>query len=228
MSKEETSVRGIYYTIIDGSFRTKVDETHPQAVRREYENKDGVKCIKYERIVDALVGYVEDIQIYDGDFGKTLNIKLDPNEEGKHPILQLNVATNYGEDFLKKVPNIDFDQPVRFRPYGFTDENQREQRGIVVMQNDIKIQNYFYDSANKVAINGFPTPEGDTDGYDKEDWKIHFLQARKFLLNYFAANIVPKLQHRTPALDAIEKIRNMPVPEDVLKDEVIDSEQPPF
>lgn len=218
MSSEEIRAKGIYYTIIDGTFRTKVDETHPQATRREYETRDGAKAVKYERIVDALTGYIEDMGIYETDFGKVINIKLDPNEEGRNPIIQLNLETNYGEDFLKKAPNIDLSSEVRFSPFSLTNENGREIRGITLTQNGQKIQNYFYDPVAKKECNGFPTPEGAVEDYQKEDWKIHFLRVRKFLTYYFNDEVVPKVRRRTPALDAIRQTL----------DPVQDLEEPPF
>ena len=31
-------------------------------------------------------------------------------------------------------------------------------------------------------MHGFPKPKGDTEAYDTNDWKIFFLEARKFLV----------------------------------------------
>lgn len=197
--EEQARARGIYYTVIDGDFRTKVDESHPEAVKREYETRDGAKAHKWERIVPAITGYVEDINIYEGDFGKTLNIKLDADADGNNLILQFNAATNYGEDVMKKLPNVNFKEPVRFAPYAFEDENGRERRGVSMTQQPegasepIKLGSYFYDFEAKEAINGYPTPEGDTESYDKEDWKIYYLKVRKFLLAYTLEHVKPNI-----------------------------------
>jgi hypothetical protein len=194
MSTEETRVSGLYFTVIDGTFRTRVEKDHPQAVMREYETKDGAKATKYERIVTSLAGYIEDIGIHESDYGKVIQIKLDPNSEGRNPIVQLSTETTYGEDFLKRLPGIDLSREVRLAPYAFTDDNGREQRGISVTQGEDKIKNFFYDGEK--ATNGFPEPEGDTENYTKEDWKIHFLRVRKFLINYATEHIIPELALR--------------------------------
>ena len=34
----------------------------------------------------------------------------------------------------------------------------------------VKISNYFRDAEKKENINGYPSPEGDTDDYSKDDW----------------------------------------------------------
>lgn len=198
MSKEQKyQNQNIYYNIIDGSLRTKVDKDHPEAIAREYETRDGVKSVKYERKIDALTGIIEDIGFYDGEFGKVLNITLDENEEGRHPVIQIGVETSYGEDFLKRLPAIDLTQEVYIAPYAFTDEeNGREVRGVSVMQNKVKIKNFFYDVENKKAVNGYPIPEGDVREYTKEDWKIFYLKARKFLIAYVIENVLPKFEAR--------------------------------
>jgi len=60
-------------------------------VRREYETKDGATAFKYERILSSLIGYIEEVQFYDSEFGKQLYITLDKNEKGQKPIIQLNM-----------------------------------------------------------------------------------------------------------------------------------------
>ena len=134
--------------------------------------------------------------IYESDYGKTINITLDENADGVSPIVQLNTGTVYGEDFLKKLPNIDLTREVRLAPFAFTDQEGREVRGISVTQGEEKIKNYFYDPEAKTPINGYPIPDGDTDAYGKEDWKIYFLQARKFLIAYAQEQVFPKLAQR--------------------------------
>lgn len=218
MSQEETRQGGLYYTVIDGTFRTRVDQTHPDAKPREYETRDGAKSVKYERIVSALSGYIEDITINDGDYGKTINIKLDPNDQGINPFVQLNAATVYGEDFLKKLPNIDLTNEVRMAPFSFTDENGREVRGISITQGEEKLKNFFYDPEAKKPINGYPEPDGDTEAYSKEDWKIYFLQARKFLLIYAQEQVFPKLHSRpehVPTTPSQVEADDEPNPEDI-------------
>lgn len=199
MSKEEKPRNGQYYQVIDGTFRVKVSEDHPEAVKREYETKDGGKGVKYERKVAALFGKVTDVSFYEGDYGKNLIITLDEDEEtGLCPIISLSVATNYGEDMLKKLPNINLAEDVRIRPYAFTPEDSdKERRGMEITHRDSngkftkKVPNFFYDVEKKVALNGYPTPEGDTKEYSNEDWKIFYLQARKFLVKFTEDKIIP-------------------------------------
>ena len=191
MSKELVVKKGRWYGIIDGTFRVQVPQDHPEAVRRDWKSADGKNSgTKYERIVNALFGVIQEVSFQEGDYGTQILIKLDENEDGENPIVALATASREGEDFMKKLPAIDLSKEVRLRPFNFTGESNDEVRGIEVMQQDdagnftVKIRNFFRDYEKKENINGFPSPEGDTDMYSKDDWKIYFLSARKFLIAY--------------------------------------------
>lgn len=195
MSTETTKTEGLYYTIIDGTFRRRVADETPGSIRREYEKSDKSTGVKWEMLIDSLEGTIEDMQIVEGDFGRTLSITLDANADGVHPHLQFNVEGTYGEDVLKKLPGVDLTAPVKFRPYAFTDQtNGKEVRGVEIKQGETKLKNYFYDAEAKTVINGMPKPEEDTSRYSKDDWKVYFITVRKFLINYFLENVQPKVR----------------------------------
>lgn len=214
MSREQIIKKGLYFSIIDGSFRTKVPQEHPEAVRRDWKSADGKKSgTKYEREVNALFGFIKDIQFNDGEYGMNININLDENEEGQSPIVSMGIATREGEDFLKKLPNIDLSKELRLRPFNFTGESNDDVRGIEIMQQDsegnftVKIKNFFRDTEKRENINGYPTPDAETSSSD--DWKLFFLQARKFLVKYAKENIVPKLNDtRYIAKEEAPQIKN--------------------
>lgn len=196
MAQEEIRENNQYYTIIGGTFRVQVDKDDPAAVRREWKSADGSSSgTKYERIVSALRGYIEDIQFRDGEYGMQVYIMLDENEDGAKPVIALSTASREAEDFLKKLPNINLLKEVRLRPFNFEGDRGDEVRGMEVTQQDaegkytIKATNYFRDAEAKTNINGYPNPEGDTEEYSKDDWKLYFLQARKFLVNYTRENM---------------------------------------
>jgi hypothetical protein len=160
-------------------------------VRRDWKSADGTSSgTKYERIVSALLGYIEDVQFRDGEYGMQVYIMLDENEDGSKPVIALSTASREGEDFLKKLPNINLLKEVRLRPFNFEGDRGDEVRGMEVTQQDaegkytVKVTNYFRDTEKKVNINGYPNPEGETEDYSKDDWKLYFLQARKFLVSY--------------------------------------------
>lgn len=223
MSTETIKQEGLFYSVIDGTFRRRVADDTPGAVKRDYETSDGAKATKYEMVIDSLEGYIRDIGIFDGEYGRNLQIKLDPNAKGISPQIQLSIETTYGEDALKKLPNVDFTKPVKFRPFAFTDQtNGREIRGIEVSQNGEKYKNYFWDAETKTPKNGLPVPDGDVSRFTKDDWKIHFLSVRKFLVGYFNDTIRPRFEQEV-------KQQSVDVPStEAGYDEEIDPDSIPF
>ena len=210
MSQEIIKNAGIYYSIINGSFRRKVPEGTQGAVAREYETKDGGKAVKHELIVDGLTGHIQEMGIFDGDFGRNLQIKLDANSYGVMPTIQLSVENNYGEDVLKKLPGVDFSKEVTFKPYAFTSEQTgKEIRGVSIYQEEAKIENFFFHKETKQAMHGMPgIPDGAKDTFSKDDWKIHFLGVRKFLIDYFTGNVMPKFEAVQASIQ--EKVEQAP------------------
>jgi len=191
MAKEEIRENNQYYTIIGGTFRVQVSKDDPSAVRRDWTSADGARSgTKYERIVSALVGYIEDTQFRDGEYGMQLYVMLNENEDGSKPVIALQTASREAEDFLKKLPAVNLLKEVRLRPFNFEGDSGDEVRGMEVTQEDaegkftVKITNYFRDAEKKENINGYPNPEGNTYDYSKDDWKLYFLQARKFLVGF--------------------------------------------
>lgn len=213
MSQENVATQGLYYSVIDGTFRRRVPDGTPGAVRREYETKDGTKGVKHEMVIDSLEGRIVDMGIHEGDFGRQLSIKLDPNADGVNPNLQFSAETTYGEDVLKKLPHVDFSKDVKFRPFAFTDQdNGKEVRGIEISQDGEKYKNFFWDYENKKPVNGHPELEGDTDSFTKDDWKIHFMKVRKFLIGYFTDNLAPKMQEAPQEAPKVEEIGEDGIP----------------
>jgi hypothetical protein len=202
MSREEVRQRGVYYTIIQGTFRQRVDQDHPEAQRRDFETKDGKKGTKYERVVDALYGYITDINFHDSEFGLKMNIVLDENEQGIKPIISLSTNSREAEDFMLKVPNIDLSKEVKLRPFNFTGDNNDEVRGMDIRQEDangdfeVKITNFYYDAEKKENINGLPNPQKANEEMHKDDWKVYFIQRRQFLVEYIKEKIVPGIPQR--------------------------------
>lgn len=100
--REEIRENNQYYTIVGGSFRVQVDKDDPKAVRRDWTSADGTKSgTKYERIVNALVGYIEDIQFRDSDYGLQRYIALDKSADGSMPVIALSTASREAETFSR-------------------------------------------------------------------------------------------------------------------------------
>lgn len=174
--KSKSDDKKFLTVLSDGAFHQTVNEGTEGAVLRTYKDKEDVEHKKYELVFSEAEGIITNIAFHDGEFGRSINIELD--NEG---IVSLGTSSNYGEDFMKKLPNIDLKQSVRLVPYSFEDGG-KSKKGITVYQNEVKLGNYYYDVEAKGATKGMPEPEGDTSKFRSDDWKMHFMVVRKFLM----------------------------------------------
>ena len=165
----------------DGTLRENVPEKTPQAVKRDYELKDGTKGTKFELVYAKIEGIVRRVGIYEGDKFRSLHIVLEA-ADGDSATLSISAESSYGDDVMKKLPVVDIALPVSFAPYSFEDDKGKNRRGMTIMQDGKKLQNYYYDFATKKPLHGFPEPEGDVNTFKKEDWKIYFMKVHKFLI----------------------------------------------
>lgn len=173
-----------FMTILaDGSMRLPATDTTPNAVKREYETSDGKTGTKWELVYKELSGIISKVSFFTGDYGKLLQLTITDGEE--ETVLSVSTTSNYGEDIMKKLPNIKMDQEVKFVPYSFEDEKtKKNKKGVTIYQAGEKIENFYYDKESKKNLYGYPTPEiKKGEPWDNEDWKLYFGVARKFLVN---------------------------------------------
>lgn len=195
MFTEPTTDRYVYI-LSDGLLREKVNEGAEGAELRKWTSKDGSKSgEKWERTYKDMTGFITAVKFDEGEYGEQIQVTFEDGED--KVILTLPVASNFGEDLMKKLPAVNFEEKVTVSPYAFTADNGKDKRGVNLYQKSDKVSNFFYDFEKKEVINGFPTPEGDTKEYSKDDWKIHFLQVRKFLVKYTKERIVPRFTSKT-------------------------------
>ena len=173
--------------IADGTIRVQSEENNPDAVRRDYELKDGTKGTKFELVYNSLSGIITDIQIFNTNYGENLQITIDG------VILSMNITSNFADDVMKKLPNINLNKEVIFAPYSFTDDKGKLRKGVTVTQESVKLTNFFYNPETKENCNGFPVLSEDCKKYSSDDWKVYFINIRKFLRNYFEENILPNV-----------------------------------
>lgn len=188
MLKEKQS-SGKYLSIIGGKFRLQVPEGTPGALKREWETKDGKSGVKWEKEYESVTGKITGINFYDGDYGKNLTVFMKDGEEDYG--ISMGAATQYGEDLMKKIPAVILDKTLTISPYDFVDDKNTRRRGVTIYQDGKKLTDFFTDE-NRKKINGAPSPEGDTDAYDSEDWKMYYTKLRKFNINYITEKVIPK------------------------------------
>jgi hypothetical protein len=198
---------GIFASVLaDGKIHITVPEGTEGSVVRVYETSDGKKGTKTEMVYDDVVGKITRLSFRDGEYGTSLNVEITDGEE-KPIVLSLGTASNFGEDFMKKILNVNMDKYVKVAPYTFLDENGKNKKGITIWQKDAdnksyKVENYFYDKEAKAPCNGYPeTPvpkKGKT--LSSDDWKLFFGIARKFMIEKITEHF--KLDEE--AVDAVQ------------------------
>jgi hypothetical protein len=170
--------------LADGKMHLNVPEGTPGAIKREYETSDGKKGTKNELVFTELSGLIKKINFWDGDYGKLLQVTVEDGEE-EPVVLSVSTESNFGEDLMKKLPNVNLEKPVTIVPFAFEDDKGKKKRGITVYQDDEKIESFYYDREDKKNIHGFPTPDVPAKmkkSVHSKFWKAYFTEAREFLI----------------------------------------------
>lgn len=183
LNKTNKGDKKFIIVLADGKFHQTVPEGTEGSIVRTYVDKDDKEQSKTELVFDEVIGVITSISFNDGEYGKSIELEID--NEG---ILSFNTASSFGEDLMKKLPAIKLDEPVKLVPYSFIPKGEdKSKKGVTVYQNDVKVDSFYWekDASGKTKgkiVNGIPEPEGDTSKFDSDDWKMHFMVVRKFLI----------------------------------------------
>lgn len=181
MSMTKSETKNFVSVLADGLLHMTVPEGTEGAVKREYETSDGKKGSKFELVYKDISGMISKVGFFEGDYGKSLQLTITDGDE-EPVVLSLPTASNYGEDMMKKLPNVDMDKPVKIVPYSFTDDKGKAKKGVTVYQDEQKIQNYYYDAKKEKNINGYPEVKKTKKPFTKDQWKMYFMECRMFLI----------------------------------------------
>lgn len=172
----------IYASVLaDGKIHVTVPEGTEGSVVRKYKTSDGTEGTKTELVYSELIGKITNVEFREGNFGRTIQVTVIDGEE-KPVVLSMSTSSNYAEDLMKKIINVDLEKPVKISPYSFVDDKKKSKKGITIFQGDKKLTNYFYDSEKKKNINGYPEPKKLKKPLSKDQWKLYFAEAREFLV----------------------------------------------
>jgi|ERR1035437_5403623 hypothetical protein len=185
MSLKKAEDRTFLSVLADGNIHQTVPEGTKDSVLRKYKTSDGKEGQKTELVYTELIGKITKVDFYEGDYGNQLQLTIVDGEE-KPVVLSLGTSSNYGEDMMKKLLNIDLERNVKIVPYSFTDDKKKMKKGITVYQSDgkksEKVKNYFYDDIAKKNIHGYPEPKKLKKPLSKDQWKLYFGECREFLV----------------------------------------------
>lgn len=203
----EIYTRDTFVTILgsDGTFRERVADgaTGPNIQTREIiDKKTGAKSYKTEEVFNKLTGMITGIGFYDGNYGT--NIQITVADEGKADVISLPINDPFGEDFMKKFPNVDTSKKVTFAPYCFADKANPENKikGLTLLQDGVKVDNFFVEKTENPDgtftyknLHNYPESKKTKDQIAKMSkpeydmyWKTFYFEVQLFLMNYIKDN----------------------------------------
>lgn len=184
--------------LVDGKFHIECDENEEGATKRTVEAKTPGEVDKHytEQLFDELAGNITSIEIKDGDYGRVLYISVD-NEI----VITAGVSGSFGQDLLKKIPNIEINKEVVFTPYSFTAKDTGKSiKGVTIMQEGNKLSSFFQEGTGKDTKNlhGYPEvakskkPNPSEKTAWKKFWNKYFEEVEDFLVAYISKNHIIK------------------------------------
>ena len=174
MGLGQRTIKGKYLSIIQGNLREKSTQDNPDAIRRDYETPSGEKGTKYELVYPNLTGKITGVEFKTGEYEEQIVITV---EDDQTYIVQMISSSRYAIDFMQKLPNVNLKEEIKITPYDFEDEKGRRMTGVSLQQGEEKLKSYYWDG--KKNVNGIP--EMEKANPDKDDWKVFFIELKKFL-----------------------------------------------
>lgn len=181
-----------FFSITNGKICMQVKSATALSVERT--NKNG-KLVN-EEFYDFMEGTIVGIKTKDHpDYGKFWMIDI---EDGRDRYtLQLKYSSGYASAFLRILPNIDLEKPVRIVPK-MTEEGDKKKASLFVMQDGAPLKHFF----TKDNPNGLPQMKK-IKVKGKETWDDSDMM--EFLEKMVFTDIVPKLAHGASSEEVSEE-----------------------
>lgn len=192
MALSQLSEKTIYLSVADGS----IIRQHKEATEFTKERVTKTGKLVHEQKYKDLSGILVSVQTRENDFGKQWSLKFKDGEDVY--IINLPYSSRYSSDFLKKLPNIDLSNVVKFAPYSFADkQTQKQITGITLYQNGNKVESaYTKDNPNglpqmkQIKVKGVTTWD-DTDMMEFLEQKTASLFSNQSTANDIAEDETP-------------------------------------
>jgi len=169
----------LYYSVIDGELRRKVNPDDNQEYIKKRTRKDGTEVSEY--VPSSISGYVSSFEIKTEDFqGKKISkLNLVIVDNGDEYVIQFPVESRYFGSFVGKLPNVDFGSEVEVSVYDFVDRTNKKVAGVTIKSNGNKVSDAFSKSNPLPGVMDYPA-SGDDD--EKKLWGIQRTKALKGVL----------------------------------------------
>lgn len=183
---QPNETRRLLYVLADGKLREEVPETTEGAALRIVKDDAGnIKAEKWELTYPGITGFVTGVTKYDGEYGTNINVLFkDENEE--EFTVSLKAKSRYGEDFLHKLPNLNFEKEVTLKPYNFTTDDGKDMRGVSLVQDDVKLTNAFNwkNGDEWKSVDGYPQVDEKKKPKNSDQWSVFFTQRREWVIDH--------------------------------------------
>lgn len=152
MALTKSSGGAIFLSIANGKIVRQFKEANENTTQRT--TKTG--RVVFEEFFKNVSGVIKQLQKKETDFGNYLSVTIDDGEDRYY--LEMNYSSRYAASFLKTIPNINLQEPVRVMPWEMKDKQDAAKKitGITCYQQDVdgwkKILPYF----TKDNPNGLP------------------------------------------------------------------------
>lgn len=113
--------------VMNGNFTLRADESTPNAVKRI--NKNGKEV--WELLYNKLEGKITNVSIEEGEYGKELEVTVLAGSTKF--ALQMPASGGYAFGLLSRLPNVDFNQSIVFRPYSIYDKEKDRNKNYLVL-----------------------------------------------------------------------------------------------
>lgn len=164
-----------YFNIQGFQFTVRAEEGAEGAKMRTIAKKDKTTKDVWEYLFRDISGHIKSIEIKESKFGKQYEIVI--QDVADNMVIQIQTASGYADSLIARLSNIDPSLPVKLVPYSFIPEGKtKKKEGVNIYQNDTKVDPAF----TRENPNGQPQPQHPNAEMDEDEWKIYFMQLRKF------------------------------------------------
>lgn len=175
----------LLYVLADGLLREQVEETTPGAKLRIIKDDQGAeKARKYELTYPGVTGFITGVATFDGEYGTNILISI-KDDNAEEFTLSLNAKSKYGEDFIHKLPNVNFEKEISIKPYNFMD-GERKVSGVTLTQGDVKLTNAYNwknDAGEWESYEGYPQVPENKKPKNSDQWMVFFTTRREWVLD---------------------------------------------
>ena len=174
----------LLYVLADGKLREQVDETTEGAKLRVVKDDDGtVKAEKWELTYPGVKGFITGVTTFDGDYGTNILIAIKDTDDEEF-VLSLKANSKYGEDFLHKLPNVNFEEAIVIKPYNFETDGKK-MTGVSLTQGDVKLKNAYNwkdEDGEWQSLEGYPQVDEKKKPKNSDQWMVFFTQRREWVI----------------------------------------------